>query len=108
MAFPPAHPSAHAPPNSYRLLLSARACWLLGDRPRAPRNLPSLCLIQQMRLRAMSFVRFPPVLREPVQQHSRAEASVLVTKRTTALRVLASAPSYLRVRGTNSAADPRD
>src|ERR1700758_3615527 len=100
MAFPPAHPLAHvpshsyllllsarAPPHSYRLSLSARACpnqGFLGDRPRAPRNLPPLCLIRQMRLRAMSFVRFPPVLRELVQEHSRAEASVLVTKRTTA------------------------
>src|SRR5215471_10831710 len=62
-----------------------------------------------MRLRVVSFVRLPwtQVLREPFQQHSRAAASALVMTRSTLFRVLANAPSHLRVRGTNSAADPR-
>src|SRR5207247_9400986 len=78
-----------------------------GDRPRARRNLPSLCLVQQMRLRGISFVRVPraQVLREPFQQHSRARSSALVMTRGPALS-LANARVHLRVPGTNSVADP--
>src|SRR6266481_4994857 len=108
MAFPPARLSAHASAYSH-WLSSARARptqGSLADRTRARRNLPPLCVIRQMRLRGVSFVRVPSaqILREPFQQRSRAAASALVN--ATALRVLASAPLHLRVRRTNSAADP--
>src|SRR6267142_5157987 len=111
MAFLPARRSAHGAPYRYCSWSRARARpnqEFSGEQTRAQQNFPPLRALRWTRPRRLSFVRVPlaQVLQESFREHSRAPPSALLTMPATALRALANAPSYLRVRGTNTAADP--